>query len=71
MEDSPMAIYQSEYDKYREEMRARHPDWEREQREGLNRLWNRQIDFDELKSYREAAEKKKAYPYDVNFQENA
>ncbi|MDR2113439.1 MAG: DUF3460 family protein [Candidatus Accumulibacter sp.] len=66
-----MAIYQSEYDKYREEMRARHPDWEREQHEGLNRLWNRKIDFAELKSYREATEKKKAYPYDVNFQETA
>ncbi|MDR1934253.1 MAG: DUF3460 family protein [Candidatus Accumulibacter sp.] len=65
------SVYQSEYDKYREEMRARHPDWEREQREGLGRLWDRNLDPAELRSYREASERKKAYPYDVNFQGSA
>jgi hypothetical protein len=62
-----MAIYRSEYEIFLEEMRARHPDWESGQREGLNRLWNKPVDFAELKSYAEASEKRKAYPYDVNF----
>ncbi|MDR3298897.1 MAG: DUF3460 family protein [Candidatus Accumulibacter sp.] len=66
-----MAIYQSEYEKFREEMRIQHPDWESAQREGLNLLWNGKVDFAELKSYGEASERKKAYPYDVNFQKSA
>jgi hypothetical protein len=64
-----MAIYQSEYDKFQKEIRAQHPDWARGQREGLNLLWNREPA--ELIPYGEASEKKKAYPYDVNFQESA
>ncbi|MDR0578863.1 MAG: DUF3460 family protein [Candidatus Accumulibacter sp.] len=62
-----MAIYQSEYEKFREEMRALHPDWESGQREGLALLWNKRGDVDELRSRRAAEEKRKAYPYDVNF----
>jgi hypothetical protein len=62
-----MAIYRSEYEIFLEQMRARHPDWESGQREGLNLLWNKPVDFAELKSYGEASEKRKAYPYDVNF----
>jgi hypothetical protein len=66
-----MAIYQSEYEKFREEMRVQHPDWENAQHEGLNLLWDRKVDFSELRSYGEANERRKAYPYDINFQKSA
>lgn len=62
-----MAGYQSDYEKFLEEMRGKHPDWERAQREGLALLWNRKVDFAEQKAFREASEKQNAYPYDVNF----
>jgi hypothetical protein len=62
-----MAIYRSEYEVFLEQMRISHPDWESGQRKGLNLLWNKPVDFAELKSYDEASEKRKAYPYDVNF----
>jgi hypothetical protein len=62
-----LAIYRSEYDQFLEQMRAQHPEWGRGQREGLNLLWDKKVDLAELKSYREASEKKKPYPYDVNF----
>jgi hypothetical protein len=62
-----MAIYRSEYEIFLEQMRASHPDWENGQREGLSLLWNKRADFSELNSYGEASEKRKAYPYDVNF----
>jgi hypothetical protein len=62
-----MGIYRSEYEKFLEEMRARHPEWAEGQREGIELLWDRTVDFAELESYREASERKKAYPYDVNF----
>ncbi|MDR3299169.1 MAG: DUF3460 family protein [Candidatus Accumulibacter sp.] len=63
---SMAGIYQSEYDKFQKEIHARHPEWERAQRDGLNLSWNRTSAG--LISYGEAGEKKKAYPYDVNFQ---
>lgn len=62
-----MAAYQSDYEKFREEMLARHPEWERGQREGLNLLWNKKVNFAELESYRDADDRQKSYPYDVNF----
>jgi hypothetical protein len=62
-----MAIYQSDYEKFRQEMRAAHPDWESAQRAGLARLWDKRLDPDEQRAWRESAEKRKAYPYDVNF----
>jgi hypothetical protein len=62
-----MAIYRSEYEIFLEQMRARHPDWESGQREGLGLLWNKRADFSESNAYGDASEKRKAYPYDVNF----
>ena len=62
-----MADFQSDYEKFLHEMRARHPEWECEQREGLGLLWNRKVDFAELQAFRQAAEKQNSYPYDVNF----
>jgi hypothetical protein len=62
-----MSIYQSEYEKFQEEMRAKHPEWADGQREGIKLLWDKKVDFAELASYREIGEHKKAYPYDVNF----
>ena len=62
-----MAIYQSVYEKFLQEMRAQHPEWAGEQRKGLNLLWNRKVNLSEQKAYREAADRQHAYPYDVNF----
>lgn len=63
-----MAIYQSEFEKFQLEMRGKHPEWEGEQREGMALLWNKKVNFAELKAYREAADKQNSYPYDVNFE---
>lgn len=62
-----MAIYQSDYEKFLQEMRAKHPEWAAEQRKGLNLLWNRKVNLSEQKIYCEVAEKQHPYPYDVNF----
>ena len=63
-----MAIYQSEFEKFQLEMRARHPEWESGQREGMSLLWNKKVNFSELKAFREADDKQNSYPYDVNFE---
>jgi uncharacterized short protein YbdD (DUF466 family) len=62
-----LAVYRSEYEQFLEQKRVQHPDWEHGQREGLDLLWNKKVDPAELQSYREASERKKPYPYDVNF----
>lgn len=62
-----MAGYQSDYEKFLEEMRAKHPEWEDEQRKGLALLWNKKVNFAELRSFGNAAERQNSYPYDVNF----
>ena len=62
-----MAEYKSDYEKFLEEMRSKHPEWERDQRQGLALLWNRKVDFTEQKALREVAVKPRSYPYDVNF----
>ena len=45
-----MAEYKSDYEKFLEEMRSKHPEWERDQRQGLALLWNRKVDFVEQKT---------------------
>lgn len=62
-----MAGYQSEYEKFLEELRVSHPDWENGQREGIALLWNKKVNFAEQKAFREMNDKQGAYPYDVNF----
>lgn len=59
--------YQSDYEKFLQEMRAEHPEWVGEQHKGLNLLWNRKINLAEQQGYKAVAEKQHAYPYDVNF----
>lgn len=63
-----MAIYKSDYESFLEEMRGQHPEWEREQREGMALLWNKRVNFAEQKAFREAADIQNSYPYDVNFE---
>jgi hypothetical protein len=62
-----MAGYLSDYDQFLKEMRAKHPEWADEQRQGLARLWDRKLDRDEQKAFGDAAVKPKPYPYDTNF----
>ena len=62
-----MAGYRSDYQQYLEEQMLKHPEWEAGQREGLALLWNRKVDLAEQEIFRQAEEKQKPYPYDVNF----
>ena len=62
-----MGIYLSEFEKFLLEMRGKHPEWDSEQRQGMSLLWNKKVNFAELKAFREAADKQNSYPYDVNF----
>ncbi len=62
-----MAAYKSDYESFLEVMRGKQPEWEREQREGMALLWNKKVDFAEQKALRDAADKPRPYPYDVNF----
>ncbi len=62
-----MAAYKSDYESFLEVMRGKHPEWGREQREGMALLWNKKVDFAEQKALRDAADKPRSYPYDVNF----
>ncbi len=62
-----MASYQSDYEKFLNEMRGKYPEWEDGQREGMSLLWNKRVNLAEQKTFREAADKQGPYPYDVNF----
>ncbi|WP_153111567.1 DUF3460 family protein [Propionivibrio limicola] len=62
-----MALYESEYTKFLREMREKHPEWAKEQEEGLALLWDKTVDVEEQKRIRESAEPARAYPYDVHF----
>ena len=62
-----MATYKSDHETFLEEMRGKHPEWEHEQRQGMALLWNKKVNFAEQKALREAADKTRSYPYDVNF----
>ena len=62
-----MALYESEFTKFLREMRAQHPEWEKEQEEGLALLWDKKIDHEAEKKFRESTESQRPYPYDVTF----
>ena len=62
-----MALYESEYTKFLREMRAQHPQWEKEQADGLALLWDRKIDREAEKKFEESTEPQRPYPYDVTF----
>lgn len=62
-----MALYESEYTLFLREMRAKHPEWEAEQSEGLSLLWDKRIDLSEQEAFCLSTDANRAYPYDVHF----
>ena len=62
-----MAIYQSEYEKFLNDMHKRHPEWVNEQRKGLNLLWGKKVVSADQRYSSNEIEKQRPYPYDVNF----
>jgi len=64
-----MASYESEHTKFMRTMLAQHPEWVEDQKVGRALLWDRKLDLGEQKSLREAREANRAYPYDVNFEQ--
>lgn len=65
-----MALYESEHTKFIREMLARNPEWVEDQRRGRAIFWDRKVDLNEQKSYKEAADPPRPYPYDVNFEQH-
>lgn len=62
-----MALYESEYTVFIREMRAQHPEWEKEQLAGRAILWDKRIDYKEQNTFKQATLPNRSYPYDVNF----
>jgi hypothetical protein len=49
------------------EMMKQHPEWAEDQLVGRSLLWDRKIDLAEQKALKDAKDKNRPYPYDVNF----
>lgn len=62
-----MALYESEHTIFMREMMKQHPEWAEDQLVGRSLLWDRKIDLTEQKMLKEAKDKNRPYPYDVNF----
>lgn len=62
-----MALYESDHTRFMREMMAKNPEWLEDQRRGRAIWWDRKINGEEQKSYRESSEAARSYPYDVNF----
>jgi hypothetical protein len=62
-----MALYESEHTIFMREMMKQHPEWAEDQLVGRSLLWDRKIDLAEQKALKEAKDKNRPYPYDVNF----
>lgn len=62
-----MALYESEHTIFMREMMKQHPEWAEDQLVGRSLLWDRKIDLAEQKVLKEAKDKNRPYPYDVNF----
>ncbi len=58
-----MAQYESDITKFIRELKAKHPDLERKQREGRAIWWDKQLDFDELRRWRVSRVPQAPYVY--------
>ena len=45
------SMYESEFTLFMREMMARHPEWPGQQRAGRALLWDKKVDFDELRRF--------------------
>jgi hypothetical protein len=58
-----MAAYESDITRFIRELKKRKPDLERRQREGRARLWDRQLDLDELARWQASKVPQPPYVY--------
>ncbi|MFN3566821.1 MAG: DUF3460 family protein [Burkholderiaceae bacterium] len=58
-----MTPYESDITKFIRELKQKIPDLERRQREGRAIWWDKQLDFDELKRWRESRVPQPPYVY--------
>lgn len=49
-----MSHYESEFTIFLRSKKAEHPEWAEQQRAGRALLWDRRVDFDELRRFAEA-----------------
>ena len=60
-----MMPYESEFTQFMREMKKQHPAWAEQQRVGRALLWDKRVDFDELKRFSEASLTPHACRYDL------
>ena len=58
-----MAAYESELTKFIRELKAKKPDIEQEQREGRAIFWDRELDLEQLKRWRDSKVPQQPYVY--------
>lgn len=58
-----MAHYESEATQFLTQLKQERPYLEKEQQNGRNLLWDKQLDRDLQKGFREAKVRQKSYPY--------
>ncbi len=58
-----MAKYESELTKFIRELKTKHPDLERKQREGRAIWWDKELDPEQQKRWRESNVPQQAYVY--------
>lgn len=58
-----MAAYESDLTRFIRELKAKQPDLERRQREGRALLWDRELDPEQLRRWRESKVPQQPYVY--------
>ena len=61
-----MSAYESEFALFLRKMRDKHPEWVDEQRAGRALLWDKKVDFEELRRFSEASVHLEACHYDLD-----
>ncbi|SDH40369.1 DUF3460 family protein [Propionivibrio dicarboxylicus] len=59
------APYESEFTLFLRDMKSRHPEWSEQQRAGRALLWEKNVDFDELRRFAEASVPPSPCRYDI------
>jgi uncharacterized protein YcaQ len=62
-EAAQMNTYESDITRFLRELKEKHPDLERKQREGRAIWWDKEIDFDELRRFEQSKVPQPPYVY--------
>ena len=60
-----MSHYESEFTVFMREMMAKHPEWAEAQRAGRALLWDKKVDFGELRRFAQVSVSPKPCQYDM------